>query len=106
MPTRAVGAEVVLGDRHGSSCQARLTRRLRDLFEGLGWRVALNHPYAGGWSTQFWGRPADGYEAIQIELSRKLYLDEATQTPNAAHPATRKALNRVIAALCAENWAA
>ncbi|OYW89557.1 MAG: N-formylglutamate amidohydrolase [Caulobacterales bacterium 32-67-6] len=106
MPTRAVGAEVVLGDRHGSSCQARLTRRLRDLFEGLGWRVALNHPYAGGWSTQVWGRPADGYEAIQIELSRKLYLDEATQTPNAAHAATRKALNRVIAALCAENWAA
>jgi len=106
MPTRAVGAEVVLGDRHGSSCQARLTRRLRDLFEGLGWRVALNHPYAGGWSTQVWGRPADGYEAIQIELSRKLYLDEATQTPNAAHAATRKALNRVIAALCADDGAA
>jgi N-formylglutamate amidohydrolase len=68
--------------------------------------VALNHPYAGGWSTQFWGRPADGYEAIQIELSRKLYLDEATQTPNAAHAATRKALNRVIAALCADDGAA
>lgn len=105
MPARAVGAEVVLGDRHGTSCQTRLTRRLRDLFEGLGWRVALNHPYAGGWSTQAWGRPEDGYEAIQIELSRKLYLDEATQTPNAAHGATTKALNRVITALCADAWA-
>ncbi|MBA4808739.1 N-formylglutamate amidohydrolase [Brevundimonas sp.] len=104
MPTRAVGAEVVLGDRHGSSCQTRLTRRLRDLFEGLGWRVALNHPYAGGWSTQTWGRPQDGYGAIQVELSRKLYLDEASQTPNAALATTRKALDRVIAALCAEAW--
>ncbi|MFN7129164.1 MAG: N-formylglutamate amidohydrolase [Brevundimonas sp.] len=104
MPSRAVGAEVVLGDRHGTSCRTQLTRRLRDLFEGLGWRVALNHPYAGGWSTQVWGRPEDGYEAIQIELSRSLYLNETNQTPNAAHGATAKALNRVIAVLCAERW--
>ncbi|WP_395946016.1 N-formylglutamate amidohydrolase [Brevundimonas sp.] len=104
MPTRAVGAEVVLGDRHGSSCDARLTRRLRTLFEGLGWRVALNHPYAGGWSTQIWGRPEDGFESIQIELSRGLYLDEARQAPNATHAMTRRSLDRVIAALCAEDW--
>ena len=41
----------------------------------------------------------------RLEQNRRL-MDEATQTPNAAHAATRKALNRVIAALCAENWAA
>lgn len=105
MPSRAVGAEVVLGDRHGSSCDARLTRTLRGLFEGLGWRVALNHPYAGGWSTHSWGRPEEGFEAIQIEISRGLYLDEAALTPNAAHDRTRKALSRVIAALCAQDWA-
>jgi N-formylglutamate amidohydrolase len=104
MPARAVGAEVVLGDRHGSSCDARLTRRLRALFESLGWRVALNHPYAGGWSTQIWGRPEDGYCSIQIELSRSLYLDEAVQAPNATCAMTRRSLNRVIAALCAEDW--
>lgn len=104
MPARAVGAEVVLGDRHGSSCGARLTRRLRALFEDLGWRVALNHPYAGGWSTQTWGRPEAGLEAIQIELSRSLYLDEAAQAPNALYGATQKALTRVISALCAEGW--
>lgn len=104
MPTRAVGAEVVLGDRYGSACSARLSRRLRDLFEGLGWRVAQNHPYAGGWSTQRWGRPDEGYEAIQIELSRRLYLDEATLAPGATYATTQKALARVIAALCAEPW--
>lgn len=102
MPARAVGAEVVLGDRYGSACNARLSRRLRALFEGLGWRVAQNHPYAGGWSTQHWGRPDDGYEAIQIELSRRLYLDEVTLQPGATYATTQKALTRVIAALCAE----
>ena len=105
MPARAVGAEVVLGDRHGTACRPRLTRRLRGLFEDLGWRVSLNRPYAGGWSTQAWGRPDDGFEAIQIEISRALYLNEATQTPNATYAATQRALSRVIAALCAENWA-
>ena len=105
MPARAAGVEVVLGDRYGSACSARLTRRLRDLFEGLGWRVSLNRPYAGGWSTQCWGRPDEGYEAIQIEISRGLYLNEATLTPSAGYGRTHKALSRVIAALCAERWA-
>lgn len=104
MPARAAGVEVVLGDRHGTSCRPRLTRRLRHLFEKLGWRVALNHPYAGGWSTQVWGRPDQGYEAIQIELSRSLYLDETRQTPNLAYSVTAKALDRVIAAVCADPW--
>lgn len=102
MPTRAAGVEVVLGDRHGSACRARLTRRLRDLFQAAGWRVSLNLPYAGGWSTQVWGRPEEGFEAIQIEISRGLYLDEATLKPNATFDLTHRKLSRVIAALCAE----
>lgn len=105
MPTRATGAEVVLGDRYGSACGARLTRRLRALFEGVGWRVSLNRPYAGGWSTQRWGRPEEGYEAIQIEISRGLYLDETTLAPGLGFRRTEKALARVIAALCSEPWA-
>ena len=95
---------VVLGDRHGSACRARLTRRLRDLFQAAGWRVSQNLPYAGGWSTQVWGRPEEGFEAIQIEISRGLYLDEATLRPNATFDATRRTLARVIAALCADTW--
>ena len=104
MPARAVGAEVVLGDRYGSACSARLTRRLRDLFEGLGWRVSLNRPYAGGWSTQCWGRPDEGFQAIQIELNRAIYLNEATLEPSSDHARVVRALDRVIAGLCAEVW--
>ena len=68
--------------------------------------MSLNLPYAGGWSTQSWGRPDDGFEAIQIEISRGLYLDEATLRPNATFDLTRRTVSRVIAALCAEDWAA
>lgn len=104
MPARATqapggprGPDVVLGDRHGSSCSADLTRRLRRAFEALGWRVALNHPYAGGWTTQTWGRPAEGFHAIQVELNRALYFDETARAPAAGWSRTARGVARVIA---------
>lgn len=109
MPARATqgiggarGPDVVLGDRHGASCSADLTRRLRRSFEALGWRVALNQPYAGGWTTQVWGRPADGFQAIQIELNRALYFDELARDRSTGWSRTSKGVARVIADLLAE----
>lgn len=108
MPARATegiggarGPDVVLGDRHGSSCGTELTRRLRRAFEALGWRVALNQPYAGGWTTQCWGRPSEGFHAIQIELNRALYFDEAACAPGPGWSRTEKGVARVIADLLA-----
>lgn len=109
MPARATqgiggarGPDVVLGDRHGSSCPAELTRRLRRSFEALGWRVALNRPYSGGWTTQAWGRPEDGFHAVQIELNRALYLNETTLQPGAGWSRCASGVARVIADLLAE----
>lgn len=102
MPSRATGPngpDVVLGDRHGTSCAAELTRRLRALFEAMGWRVALNRPYAGGYATQIWGRPDEGFEAVQIELNRRLYWDETASAPSVGWGRCRSGLKRVIAAL-------
>ena len=106
MPERATrspggprGPDVVLGDRHGSSCTVALTRTLRAAFEALGWTVALNHPYAGGWTTRHWGRPAEGFHAVQIELNRALYFDEAERRPGPGWSRTEKGVARVIAAL-------
>lgn len=105
MPARAAGGargpDVVLGDRHGSSCSAELTRRLRRAFEALGWRVALNQPYAGGWTTQRWGRPSEGFHAVQIELNRALYFDEAARVPGPGWSRTEKGVARVIVDLLA-----
>jgi len=102
MPARATGpkgAQIVLGDRHGSACASALTRRLRDLFEAQGYRVALNKPYAGGYTTQAWGRPSEGFHALQVEISRGLYLDQPTLSPGLGWPRLEKALARVIQTL-------
>ena len=109
MPARATqgvggarGPDVVLGDRHGASCATALTRRLRRAFEALGWRVALNQPYSGGWTTQAWGRPADGFHAVQIELNRALYLDETTLEPGPGWSRCAAGVARVIDDLLAD----
>jgi len=71
-------ADVVLGDRHGSSCAGELTSFVEEAFRDLGYSVARNAPYAGGFTTERYGKPLHGIHALQIELNRALYMDEAT----------------------------
>ena len=68
----------VLGDRFGASCDAKLTRFLRDLLQSAGYEVQLNRPYAGGFITEYYGNPARGVQTLQLEINRALYLNETT----------------------------
>jgi len=98
--------QIVLGDRHGAACAREVGVALRTLMEGAGWRVSLNQPYAGGYTTQLWGRPAEGFHAIQVEIDRSLYLDEATRAPGPGFSRVQRRLGRIIEALAAVDWAA
>ena len=69
-------ADIILGDRFGSSCAGRLIDGVEGVLAGLGYRVSRNVPYAGGYSTEHYGRPQDGVHALQIEINRALYMDE------------------------------
>ena len=77
------GADVVLGDRHGASCHPALMDVASALLREAGYRVARNKPYAGGYVTETYGRPEHGLHALQIEISRGLYLDETRITKTA-----------------------
>jgi len=70
--------DIVLGDCHGRSCAPLLTSHVEALLTRRGLRVARNAPYAGGFVTQSWGRPAEGLHALQIEINRGLYMDETS----------------------------
>lgn len=74
-------AAVVPGDRDGTSCSPALSARVGAHFHDAGYSVAFNQPYKGGFITRFHGRPRDHIHAIQIELRRDLYMDEAAFTP-------------------------
>ena len=56
------------------SCRARRC----SILEELGFTAVRNKPYAGGFITEHYGRPARGLHALQIEVNRSLYVDEAT----------------------------
>jgi N-formylglutamate deformylase len=71
-------ADVVPGDRDGTSCSPALSQHVDAYFHARGHSVAFNDPYKGGFITTHHGQPASGIHAIQIELSRDLYMDEAT----------------------------
>lgn len=103
---RAAAPEVVLGDRHGSSAGREVVECVAAAFEREGWRTARNRPYAGGHVVERQGRPAERRHAVQVELRRDLYLDEATLALGPGFDRTREALERVIARLSATDWPA
>jgi N-formylglutamate deformylase len=76
---RAGGRAVdfVLGDLHGSACASRVTRAAETLLTSKGYLVRRNDPYAGGYITRHYGRPAEDVHVLQIEIARALYMDEA-----------------------------
>jgi N-formylglutamate amidohydrolase len=70
--------DFVLGDRFGTSCPREMVRVIERFLTGLGYKVALNKPYAGGYITERYGVPSDSLHTLQIEVNRALYMDEET----------------------------
>lgn len=96
--------DLVLGDRFGSACANDLTRHVELSLSRLGYRVARNAPYAGGYTTEHYGRPAQGIHALQIEINRALYLDEASLELTGGFERLRADLTSVIRSLAAQDW--
>jgi N-formylglutamate deformylase len=69
-------ADVVLGDRYGTSCAGIISDTIEAALRSLGYTMSRNKPYAGGFITEHYGNPAAGLHAIQVEFNRALYMDE------------------------------
>jgi N-formylglutamate amidohydrolase len=95
--------DLVLGDRFGAACSSRFVATVQGAFEAMGYRVARNAPYAGGYTTQHYGAPERGVEALQIEINRAIYLDETTLALKPGFIPLKRDLERVFAAVAA--WA-
>lgn len=74
--------DIVLGDRHQSSCSPLITAFVAERFSHLGYCVQHNTPYAGGYITHHYGSPSQQKHALQLELNRSLYLNLATLKPS------------------------
>lgn len=102
MPNNARGAhapDIVLGDRFGASCHPSVTALAEVTLRRLGYRVARNTPFAGGHTTQTYGRPVSGVHALQIEINRGLYVDERTLERTNGYVRVRADMTRLAEAL-------
>ena len=91
--------DIVLGDAHGTACAPGITRWIEQALSGFGYDVRRNDPYAGGYVTRHYGRPRDGSHAIQIEVARSLYMDEARFERSPAFALLHARLSSLVAAL-------
>ncbi len=99
--TKATGErfDVVLGDRFGASASPFLCDLAEAAFRAAGYKVSRNKPYAGGFITEHYGRPARGAHALQIEIARDLYMDERTLEPGPSFARLQDDLAQVAALL-------
>ncbi len=91
--------DIVLGDRFGATCSPALIDMVDSVFAGAGLSVARNRPYAGGFITRSYGKPEFGIHALQIEISRHLYMNEKTRLAHGGLKSIKKIADKLTATL-------
>jgi N-formylglutamate deformylase len=66
-----------LGTVGGTSCTPALQDRLVDILAAAtGYDFIANGRFKGGYITRHYGDPANGIDAVQLETSQRIYMDE------------------------------
>jgi N-formylglutamate amidohydrolase len=96
-----VRPDFIIGDRFGASAAAALTQNAIGLLTAMGYTVVHNKPYAGGFITEHYGKPARGVHVVQIEVNRGLYMNERTFQRSSGFDGLAADLSRFTADLMA-----
>ncbi len=99
---RSAEPQVVLGDAHGTACMSRITNLAESILSDYGYHVRRNDPYAGGYVTRHYGRPRERVHALQVEVARRLYMNEATLEKSAGFNLLQEQLGRFVGSLAEE----
>ena len=96
-----VRPDVVLGDRFGASADPAIVDAVEAAFHRAGLRVARNAPFAGAYITEHYGRPAQGWHVVQVEIDRALYMDERRIAPSLRFEPFRQLMRGIVAEIAA-----
>ena len=94
-------ADFVLGDHDGRSCDPAFIATVERFLVDRGYSVARNDPFKGVALTARIGRPAERRHSLQIEINRRLYMDEATYEKSPGFGALQQSLSLLAAHLAA-----
>lgn len=93
--------DMVIGDLEGTSCAPEFTAFVAESLRAKGYSIAVNDPYKGAEIIRTCGRPAENRHSLQIEMSRALYMDEATITTTEGYARLKADLRRLVAEVAA-----
>ena len=94
-----VRADFVVGDRDGTTCDAAFTELVRSTLAGMGHDVRVNDPYKGVELVRAYSNPAEGRMSLQLEINKRLYMDEATRTKSANFERLQRQLLELVDAI-------
>ena len=89
-------ADFVLGDRDGTTCEPEFTALVADALRGMGYDVRINDPYKGVELVRAFSDPKAQRHSLQIEVNRRLYLDEGTREKSAGFGKLKEDLGRLL----------
>jgi len=97
---RVTRPDIVLGDRDGTTCGPGFVAYVEQALHGLGFSVRRNEPYKGVELVRRHGHPAEGRHSLQIEVSRRLYMNERTFERHEGFDEVKARITGLIAAVC------
>ena len=69
--------EFNLGTNHSATCAPEIEKTAVEVCSSAtGYNSVLNERFKGGWTTRYYGDPANGIHAIQLEISQRTYMKE------------------------------
>ncbi len=91
-----VHADFVVGDRDGTTASPTLSKLVCGHLRGLGYSVDYNHPYKGVELVRRHGDPARQRHSLQLEVNRRLYMDERSLQPHQGMDRLRQDLQSLV----------
>ena len=94
-------ADIVLGDRDGTTCDAAFTELVRARLAACGYEVKVNDPYKGVELVRAYSNPAERRMSLQLEVNKRLYMDEKTLQKTAGFATLQRDLASLVDAVLA-----
>jgi N-formylglutamate amidohydrolase len=94
-------ADFVLGDRDGTTCEPAFTAFVAGALSDMGYDVKVNDPYKGVELVRAFSDPAVGRHSLQVEVNRRLYMDERTGEKSPGFARLARDIERLVKAICA-----
>ncbi len=85
-----------LGNFDGRSCDPETGQELLEIASASRYASVLNGRFTGGYITRHYGDPANGVQAMQLELAQRAYMDEATLEYDPARAARLRGTLRAL----------